>query len=91
MLKTVPFSSIQLRVLGASLLLAGSACGAARALATVEVFVEAFNRHDVDAMAALVANDFELYYVDEEGETSLAVYEVRGGLIRRAWYFPAED
>jgi hypothetical protein len=24
------------------------------------------------------------------GESSLAVYEVRDGLIRRAWYFPAE-
>jgi hypothetical protein len=24
------------------------------------------------------------------GKSSLAVYEVRGGLIRRAWYFPAE-
>lgn len=25
------------------------------------------------------------------GQSSLAVYEVRDGLIRRAWYFPAED
>lgn len=25
------------------------------------------------------------------GQSSLAVYEVRDGLIRRAWYFPAEE
>ena len=24
------------------------------------------------------------------GQSSLAVYEVRGGLIKRVWYFPAE-
>jgi hypothetical protein len=24
------------------------------------------------------------------GDSSLAVYEIRDGLVRRAWYFPAE-
>ena len=110
------------------------------ALATVETFMAAFNRHDPDAMAELVAVDFELYYVDEDGtsalamtgpeqlrtemvgyfadrpsvrseiagavdgpvfvsfreqivggQSSLAVYEVREGRIKRVWYYPAED
>ena len=109
------------------------------ALSVAEALVDAFNQHDPDAMAALVAPDFELYYVDEEGvaglavsgpdqlaaematyftshpsvqstiaaaidgpvytsfreqivggQSSLAVYEVRDGLIKRVWYFPAE-
>lgn len=113
---------------------------AAEPLEVAEALVGAFNRHDPAAMAALVAPDFELYYVDDAGKaalalsgpeslkkemtgyfaalpevrskivdsvggerfvafreqivggaSSLAVYEVREGLIRRVWYYPAED
>ena len=111
----------------------------------VRRFVEAFNKHDVAAMAALVSDDVQWLNVKgstveietdgkaalEKGMTayfrtcsscrselesvmvagsyvtlyerarwesksgpraqrSLAVYEVRDGLIRRAWYYPAE-
>ncbi len=108
-------------------------------LAVAEALVDAFNRHDPEAMAALVTPDFELYYVIEGGvaelatrgsaqllaemkayfadrpsvqstmsgaidgpvyvsfreqivggQSSLAVYEVREGLIKRVWYYPAE-
>ena len=45
----------------------GSAMKAAHAL------VEAFNEHDAAAMAALVSEDFELYYVDDKGASELAV------------------
>ncbi|MEM6701961.1 MAG: nuclear transport factor 2 family protein [Acidobacteriota bacterium] len=110
-----------------------------KALEVAQQLVEAFNRHDPEAMAALVANDFELYYVGDDGKaslaltgpealekemtgyfeavpnveskitdqvrgeafvsfreqivggaSSLAVYEVREGKIRRVWYYPAE-
>lgn len=37
-----------------------------------EELVDAFNRHDPEAMGALVAPDFELFYVDESGEAALA-------------------
>ena len=116
------------------------------ALTTAKKLHDAFNRHDSDAMALLVASDFELYYISEEGvaglavrgpeqlaadmtryfadrpsvgstivgvvdgpvfvsfreqivrgqgepengPSSLVVYEVNDGLIRRTWYFPAE-
>ncbi len=109
------------------------------ALVVAEALVDAFNRHDPANMAALVAPDFELFYVDDDGiaelaiqgpdqlrremvgyfashpavqsaitdavdgpafvsfreqivggQSSLAVYEVREGLIKRVWYFPAE-
>lgn len=109
------------------------------AFAVAEALVDAFNQHDPEAMAALVTQDFELFYVDDNGVTglalqgseqlatemtayfatnslvqstiadavdgpayvsfreqivggqsSLAVYEVRGGLIKRVWYYPAE-
>lgn len=109
------------------------------ALSVAEALVDAFNRHDPEAMATLVHDDFELYYVDEAGvaalavrgpeqlvaemtpyfaarpdvrstiaatidgpvyvafreqivggQSSLAVYEVRDGLIKRVWYYPAE-
>jgi len=109
------------------------------ALSVAEALVDAFNQHDPDAIATVVAPNFELYYVDEEGvaglaisghsqlaaematyftshpsvqsiiadaidgpvytsfreqivggQSSLAVYEVRDGLIKRVWYYPAE-
>ena len=109
------------------------------ALPVAEALVEAFNEHDPEKMGRLVADDFELYYVDDKGEAALAltgrgqlveemagyfagnpsvqstisdaidgrafvsfreqivggqssisVYEIRDGLIQRAWYFPAE-
>lgn len=42
-------------------------------LATAKALVEAFNRHNPEAMAALVTSDFELYYVDEAGVAALSV------------------
>lgn len=108
-------------------------------LAIAERLMEAFNRHDPEAMSSLVTEDFELFYFNNEGKaelsvtgrealkaemtdyfktrpdvrskiadaiggtnyvsfreqivggaSSLAVYEVREGLIRRVWYYPAE-
>lgn len=116
-----------------------SAAQELRALDVAQQLVVAFNRHDPKAMAALVADDFELYYVGDDGKaalaltgpealeqemtgyfeaqpevaseitdqvdgeafvsfreqivggaSSLAVYEVREGKIRRVWYYPAE-
>jgi hypothetical protein len=117
---------------------ASFADGTPTALSVSESLLEAFNQHDPDAMAALVTEDFELFYISEGktalsvagreglaaemteyfktrpevqsritdkidgpafvsfreqivgGASSLAVYEVRDGLIRRAWYYPAE-
>ncbi|MBX2818619.1 MAG: nuclear transport factor 2 family protein [Rhodothermaceae bacterium] len=43
------------------------------ALSVAEELVEAFNRHDPEAMAMQVATDFELYYVDEAGASALAI------------------
>lgn len=116
------------------------------ALDTAKRLLDAFNRHDPAAMAALVDPRFELIYVSEDGlseiaargpaelerqmtayfraqpsvrseiegsiggsrfvafrerpqptaerperrPSSLAVYEVVDGKIRRAWYYPAE-
>lgn len=109
------------------------------AVATARALVDAFNRHDPAGMAARVAPDFELYYVDDAGraelavegpealaaemteyfrarpqvrseieglvpggrfvafrerivggDSSLAVYEIDRGRVRRAWYYPAE-
>ena len=110
----------------------------------VEDLVSAFNAGDADAMAGMVAEGFELFYVGDDGKpvvgasgrepfreqmkqyftsfpdvrsradhmvpgpiyvsyreqivegpgagtSSVAVYEVRDGLIRRAWYYPAES
>ena len=41
------------------------------ALATAKQLLDAFNRHDPDAMAALVAGDFELFYVSDAGQAEL--------------------
>lgn len=43
------------------------------ALEVAERLVDAFNRHDPSAMAELVADDFELYYVDDQGQAALAI------------------
>ena len=43
------------------------------ALSVAEELVEAFNRHDAEAMARQVATNFELYYVDEAGASALAI------------------
>ena len=118
---------------------------ASATLQVVQQFEQAFNEHDVEAMAALVAEDFRYFYVvgdslvaqassreelrksmqgyfkglpsarseieeytvagsfisvreraywnangKERSQFSLGVYEVRDGLIRRVWYYPAE-
>lgn len=39
----------------------------------VNQLIEAFNAHDPAAMAALVSEDFELYYFDEHGVAGLAI------------------
>lgn len=41
------------------------------ALANATRLIEAFNQHDPDAMATLVANDFELYYFSD-GKSELS-------------------
>lgn len=113
---------------------------ATASIGVAEALVEAFNQHDAEAMALLVTRDFELYYMDESGGSSLAtsgpdalrdemtayftarpgvrseivgalpgsrfvafreqivggassiaVYEIAEGRVRRAWYFPAEE
>ena len=38
-----------------------------------EALVAAFNAHDPASMASFVSPDFELYYVDENGEAALAL------------------
>lgn len=38
-----------------------------------EALVQAFNRHDPEAMGALVTPDFELFYVDDSGEAALSI------------------
>lgn len=120
-------------------LLPMAALAETKALDVARQLVDAFNRHDPQAMAALVTEEFELYYVGDDGKaalaltgpaaleqemigyfkaqpnvaseitdqvdgeafvsfreqivggaSSLAVYEVRDGKIRRVWYYPAE-
>jgi len=65
-----------LRALFIGCLLLLSACthvkNSTSALSVAEELVEAFNRHDPEAMAQQVATDFELYYVDEAGASALA-------------------
>ena len=124
------------------LLVGSTASTAAQDREGVEVaraLLDAFNRHDPAAMAALVTEDFELLYVDDAGRaavatrgpaaleaemtayfearpdvrssiegqiagtrfvafreriaggaSSLAVYEIHEGRVRRAWYYPEE-
>jgi len=45
--------------------------GEGSALKVARQLLDAFNRHDPVAMAALVADDFELYYVDDAGRAEL--------------------
>ena len=66
-----------LRALLFSCLLLFTACkhvqNSTSALSVAEELVDAFNRHDPEAMAKQVAVDFELYYVDEAGASALAI------------------
>lgn len=131
-------ATLLLWVLVAGGALAGES-GEDRSLSIVKRLIDAFNGHDAQAMAAQVSDEFELFYVAENGESelsvrgrdalaremtayfeahpsvrsvvdgaiegnvyisvrerivggdsSIAVYEVRDGKVRRAWYFPAE-
>ena len=122
------------------------ACATARLPAPMERWIDAFNRHDVEAMTAEVSPEFEWFMVEGEkvsletrgvgalrdsmkgyfeslpsarssveqvmvsgayvtlreraswtgksgepkSQSALAVYELREGKLRRAWYFPAE-
>lgn len=108
-------------------------------VAAAEALLAAFNDHDADGMAELVTDDFELYYMGEDGTAALAVtgpealraemtsyftaqpgvrsefrgvidgarfvafrehivggasslvvYEIADGRVRRAWYYPEE-
>jgi hypothetical protein len=51
---------------------ASFADGTPTALSVSESLLEAFNQHDPEAMAALVTEDFELFYISE-GKTALSV------------------
>ena len=128
------------------LFLAVGGCATARLPGAMERWIDAFNRHDVEAMTAEVDPAFEWFMVDGEkvtvetrgvdalrdsmrgyfeglpsarskvedvmvsgayvtlreraswtsksgeqkSQSALAVYELREGKLRRAWYFPAE-
>ena len=57
--------------LALSLALALAACAAPRPNPVAAAMLEAFNAHDPAAMASLVTEDFELYYVSDAGVAEL--------------------
>lgn len=53
-------------------ILMASGCRAPAPHPTAAALIEAFNAHDPAAMATLVTDDFELYYVGDDGVATLA-------------------
>ena len=70
--RTGPFRTV-LCLLSLALASAAFAAEEPRALDVAQQLVDAFNRHDPKAMAALVADEFELYYVGDDGNAALAL------------------
>ena len=75
-----PFSQVFVVLVAGLVMLMHSGCMRTQqaghpsgALAVAELLIDAFNRHDPAAMAALVSPDFELYYFDENGVAGLAL------------------
>lgn len=73
MSKDSPRNALCLALLLVSSLIGMPTRAADSPLATARALVDAFNRHDPEAMAALVSSDFELYYVDDKGAAALAL------------------
>ena len=76
---------VWMALLGA-LIAGGPAAAEPSALATAERLLAAFNQHDPDAMAALVSEDFELYYVSE-GKSELGAQGREDLRIQMVGYF----